>query len=272
MKSGILYVKDLFLNNELIKENQILQLIINKQNWISEYSRIKKIFKPIADKINPENATFVNIKSNWTILVGNTLSSIKIQKSTFYYNILVQRKFEKNYMEKIWMGKFDIQELNWGNIYYNQVWNIKDKKLGEFNYKLLCNIVCTRSKISRWNRNINENCTFCNLKQTVEHLLFECPRAKNLWVHIGGILNLNIRYKHLIIGNQVENEYVKNRNLLISYITYSIYKFWVMAENGKINFNTDNLTTFVKKDLFRRTLYNKENLFVQMCDKICSEL
>ena len=45
-----------------------------------------------------------------------------------------------------------------------------------------------------------------------------------------------------------------------------------MSENKKINFNNDNLTSFVKEDLFRRTLYNKEKMFVQFCDKICSEM
>ncbi len=88
----------------------------------------------------------------------------------------------------------------------------------------------------------------------------------------GEILNLHIRYKHLVIGNKVENDFIKSRNLLISYIKYAIYKFWVMSENGKINFNNDNLSCFVKKDIFRRSLYNKEQLFIQLCDKICTEL
>ena len=39
------------------------------------------------------------------------------------------------------MELFNIQEINWENVYKYQVWDIKDKKLGEFNYKLICNII-----------------------------------------------------------------------------------------------------------------------------------
>ncbi len=274
VKSGILYVKDLFINNELIKEERIFQTLRYKHNWIAEYSKVKKIFEKTIDKFNPQNATFINIKNKWDILVGNNIFSVKLQKSTFYYNILIEKKFQKNYMEHAWQRDFEIPEINWENVYYNQVWDIKDRKLGEFNYKLLCNVICTKSNISKWNRNINDKCTFCNLKQTVKHLLFDCPRVKNLWVNIGTIINLNIRYKHIILGNIVtkKNEFVKNRNLFISFVAYSIYKFWVMAENGKISFNNDNLLVFVKKDLFRRTLYNKEDFFIQLCDKVCQNM
>ncbi len=100
------------------------------------------------------------------------------------------------------------------------------------------------------------------------------PKGKNLWVNISTIINLNIRYKHIILGNifTEENELVKSRNLLISYVAYSIYKFWVMSENEKINFTNDNLVVFVKKDLFRRTLYNKAKFFIQLCDNVCQNL
>ncbi len=271
-KSGILYVKDIFCNNTLITENLLLQKLTCHINWIAEYSKIKKIFKPFLTKFNFRNAQFINIKNRWNILVNNKIYNTKVQKSTFYYDILIKKKFQKNYMENTWMELFNIQEINWENVYKYQVWELTDKKLGEFNYKLLCNIVATRSKIVKWNRNINENCTYCNVKQTVKHLLYDCTRVNNIWAIISRILKLDISYKHIILGNRVDNDTIKYRNMLISYIKYSLYKFWLLAENKKIDFKNDCLLKFIKKDLFFRTTYVRDQRFIEMCDKITNEL
>ncbi len=60
--------------------------------------------------------------------------------------------------------------------------------------------------------------------------------------------------------------------MLISYIKYSIYKFWLLAENKKIDFRNDCLLKFIKKDLFYRTTYIRDQKFIEMCDKITSDL
>ena len=103
-------------------------------------------------------------------------------------------------------------------------------------------------------------------------LLFECPRVQNIWILIGSILKVNISYKHLIIGNTGDSEAINCRNLVISYITYAIYKHWIMSENKKINFNTCDMMNFIKNDLFKRTLYVKDKRFVSICDKVIKGL
>ncbi len=173
-------------------------------------------------------------------------------------------------MENAWQRDFNI-EINWSNVYMNQVWNIVDRKLAEFNYKLLCNIICTRNIISKWNHRINNKCPVCGQTQTVKHLIFECDRVKNLWILIGSILKVNITYKHIVVGNKAENDYIKSRNLLFSYVAYGVYKFWIMSENQKVNFN-DSIQSFVKKDLFSRSINLNDQDFNKICDKIITEL
>ncbi len=68
------------------------------------------------------------------------------------------------------------------------------------------------------------------------------------------------------------NEITKYRNLLISYITYGVYKFWIMAENNKINFNTDSLHNFIKKDLFGRSVYLKDSNFNVLVNKVINNM
>ncbi len=271
-KSGILYVKDLFdQNGHLLNEQQILDILINKTNWISEYSKVKKMFKKIINHFDTKNAVYVKIRNIWTLLHNNSWYCMKTQRSTFYYNILVDKKFVKNYMEDTWAREFNI-DINWQNIYMTKIWKLTDKKLAEFNYKLICNILCTRTTISKWNKNINANCTYCGLRQTTKHLVLECPRVRNLWNLIGSILKLDITYKHIIIGNISTSETVQKRNMVISYVAYGIYKFWIMSENQKINFKLECIFKFIRKELFKRSLYLNDDVFKVICDKIIVEL
>ncbi len=217
-------------------------------------------------------APFINIKNTWTLRNGNALYNLRYQKSNFYYPLLIEKKFVRNYMEHAWERDFGIQKTAWPSIYMSKVWKNVDRKLSEFNYKILCNILSNRQLVSKWNRNIDNKCQFCNEIQNTKHLLYECPRVNNIWVLIGSILQVDIRYKHIVIGNEPSSDFIKNRNLLFSYIAYAIYKHWVQAENDIVNFNTSCLLSFIKRDLFSRTLYVKEKLFCNLVDKIITNL
>ena len=82
IKSGIFYVKDLYNENgQFIPEQNIIQKLSNKQNWISEYSLVKKIISRKRHDFDKKLARFINIKPNWTILVNNLLHSLKTMES-----------------------------------------------------------------------------------------------------------------------------------------------------------------------------------------------
>ena len=85
---------------------------------------------------------------------------------------------------------------------------------------------------------------------------------------MGSILQMNITYKHVIIGTVMSNDYVKTRNLLIDYLAYAIYKMWIMSENKLINLTNTCLATFIIRDLFKRTLYTKDKYFSMLCDRV----
>ncbi len=167
---------------------------------------------------------------------------------------------------------FNFESHQWHDIFYRNIWKLTDRKLAEFKYKILCNILANRNLISKWNKDITNKCPICHEIQNIRHLLYECPRILNVWGVIGGILKLDITYKHIVIGNLEKNEFVDNRNLLISYIAYSIYKYWIQSENKIINFNRDCILSFIKTDIFSRTLYNRDKGFIKICDKIIQSL
>ncbi len=166
---------------------------------MQEYYTVKKIVKKHCTKFNTYNAHFVNIKYNWSIINNNTIVCVKDKHSRLYYDILIRKKFQKNYMEKVWENLFGLEGLDWAGIYERNVANVRDNKIAEFKYKILTDIICPRNKISKWNPNIDEKCPFCKLKQDTLHLLYSCSRIKNMWVNVGSIIKLDIGYKTLFL-------------------------------------------------------------------------
>ncbi len=102
--------------------------------------------------------------------------------------------------------------------------------------------------------------------------LYECPRVFNIWELISTLLKVKITYKHIVIGNLEDNSFIYNRNLLITYISYSIYKFWVLSQNNLSDFKNDCLLSFIKKDLFMRTIYNQDENFKKQCDSLIKKM
>ncbi len=171
-----------------------------------------------------------------------------------------------------WERDFNLDKTQWKDIYDNRIWQLKDKKLAEFNYKILNNILCTKSLISKWNSRMTSLCPLCDKEHTVKHLLFDCMYINNIWTIIGSILKMNITYKHVVVGTVMNNEFVKARNLMIDYISYAIYKMWIMSENNVINLTSTCIITFIRKDLFKRTFYNEDKYFKMLCDKVIQNL
>ena len=105
-------------------------------------------------------------------------------------------------METEWCKKFqkEVLTIDWKNIYTRKVKHVQCMKLAEFNYKLLHNLVVTGYILSKWNKLISDKCIFCNLCDTVEHLLFDCNRIKAIWTKVGECLKIDINWSHIIIG------------------------------------------------------------------------
>ncbi len=89
-------------------------------------------------------------------------------------------------MENTWERVLDLEDISWDKIYRQKIWDLTDKKLAEFNYKVLCNILYTRAKLSKFKNNITEECPYCNEPQNTRHLILECQRVSHIWAIVGG--------------------------------------------------------------------------------------
>ncbi len=68
------------------------------------------------------------------------------------------------------------------------------------------------------------------------------------------------------------NEYIQARDFVINYITYSIFKMWIMSENNIFNLTNTCIISFIRKDLFKRTLYNDGKYFKLLCDRVIQNI
>ena len=227
--------------------------LINKRNWISEYITVKKVIKQYDGDFNTKQAAFINTENIYRkkcFLDDNGLSVLKTSNTKRFYEILIKLKSSRHFMEKVWSRKFKIciTIQDWSQIYFRRVKSIPCKKLAEFNYKLIHNLVFSGYIINKWNSSVPRKCTYCGELETIEHLLFSCRRVQNIWQTVGQILKLNITWQCIILGleDQYANKLNTARNIIITIITYSIYVSWLRCENSKHCYKYINLIKSIK--------------------------
>ena len=120
---------------------------------MSEYSIIKKDFKPFTKTFNTINAYHTNIHCNTFFFSGQKMVELKTAKSKLFYDIGVKMITTRHYMEKCWNVTFGHKYLHCEgkNIYLRKIKNIPCKKNSEFNYKVLHNLLVTGYILSKWN-------------------------------------------------------------------------------------------------------------------------
>lgn len=228
IKSGIIYIKDLFYTDgSLLPDFQIKNKLINTQNWIAELFLIKNAIKPYfkyGTLINNNK----NINTNFKIRMSN-LKYIDVRKQCAkdFYRLFVDIKFIKPITQKYWKRTFETQNvIIWKSIYEQKIINMCDKKVSEFNYKILNNLVTCKSNLMKWKLSDNDLCDMCGTnKQDTEHMLFTCPSIQSIWVSLKKVLKLNITWKLIVFGITDFGIQLSPRyNGIISVVCYCIYK------------------------------------------------
>ena len=231
MKSGFIFVYDMLDCNGNVKGcDEILGQLTIKSNWISEYTIIKSVLQQIISKININthmisaiNRVKIQPQKIYTV---EGIVTVDNQTSRFYYNCLVRQKFEKPNVITFWKRKYDMQSFHFKHIFTSKVLQVSDIKIREFNYKVLHRILPCGSYLSKWKPNISANCHFCEQIETIEHLIFNCPRIFSLWRAISVICKVNIKLKHIIFG--FLNEELTDLEYCISVVAYYVYKVWLI--------------------------------------------
>ena len=228
--SGIIFVKDVFTSDGVfVNETEILDRLLSSRNWISEYYIARKCITRVSKAFDCSKCIYINVNniySNCDIVYKNKRFDVSTLKSNFYYNIVVDKKSVRNYSEMYWQNLFGIKifESEWSDIYYENVWNLPVKKIGEFKYKLLHLLLPCKYTVSKWKQSVTSTCNYCNDTETVHHKLFSCRENIKIWRNVGRWCNIDIKWKHIVLGFREKSDNSLFYNIILSTLAFCIHK------------------------------------------------
>lgn len=253
IKEGIIYVKDLINENgeikndtELYKCNRVKHDILKEVYVIKRY--VIKRFKHVDVNIAP----YIKIKPLTHIIFENKLVQLKGIKSKIFYNMFTKKQKRRGHMETIYSREFNFDNLQhlWENIYLQKVCNLYIPKLCEFNFKILHNFLPCGLSLSKW-KNISQYCCVCGEIENIKHMLYECQRIKDLWGKFSVILDLEIKWKHIVCGfpKYSDSMIIRRYNLIITIIAYAIFKENSLCKFQELDYRNTNFGLKVKENV-----------------------
>lgn len=277
--SNILYVKDVFNENGVFKSLQeFSDILSNRSNWLCEYNIIRNVIKKKSILFDMKCCVFTRTDFVNTFNFHNGVHCILEKKCNFYYENMLSRKFKPPCHQSYLGRNYCVNKEYWPSIYTNKIKNMYDKRLSEFNYKLLNNILCTNSFLQKCKLRQNAECDYCDISnKDIKHLIFDCDNVKQVWHNLNNALKFIVKWKHVVIGFYVEtNPEVLFYNTIISYIAFKIYKFKMGCRiknecqdglklkqfvKNSLYMDMDNMLDFLKmKSMFKNTVKRLTNL------------
>ena len=107
----------------------------------------------------------------------------------------------------------------------NQLCSKIEIKLKKLNFKVMYGILACKSNLKTWRIKENYVCDICNSKQTIEHLLFECHRAVNLWNIFQDAYQITVNFSNIVCGFK---DYDLVYNQVVTLLSYLLYKEWLL--------------------------------------------
>ena len=161
--SGFIFVKDLFdESGSLLTERCMLQKLQVTSNWLAEFSILKKVLGCVTNKVHTKKVKYIQKSmEEKVIFLGNDISfNADPLKAKCICEVLVAKHYQRPYTEKPWekilIEKFLIVR---SKIYK---WNLKFqklKKIAEFKYKILMDILPCGEKLKKWNKSDQDTCS-----------------------------------------------------------------------------------------------------------------
>ena len=80
-----------------------------------------------------------------------------------------------------------------------------ERKVAEFNFQLLNNILCNKIFLKKIKKTESEMCHLCKIDiENNEHLIYCCENVKHIWKTTSKIVKFDINWKHICIGFYAE--------------------------------------------------------------------
>ena len=272
IKGKLKYIKDLVKDDgTLIDIQDLYDKLEQKCTIMFELYTIKRILSHRLKECDLSLAKYINKPNNY-IINGNKRYRISDQKSKFFYQLLKKPLCERNYMEPLLACEFKFINSNcvWKSIYTQKVIDVFDRKLSEFNFKILHSIVPSGYKLSKWEASVSPECQFCNKAETIDHMIFYCRRINNIWKTTGESLKIDIGLKVLKCGfiQRENSDKVKFLNMIFSKMLYTIFKCNSRSKFEKTDYGSVNVKNEVRLALCYYKGVLKDSRFGLFSEKI----
>lgn len=128
--------------------------------------------------------------------------------------------------------------------------------MAEFNYKIMHQILSCNYNLKKWGISDSDKCDVCYQKHDILHLVFTCVHSQKIWHLIQNLFDIDLNETNVIMGTYLG----KIHNFIITVISFTIYKEWIICRDAGIlrrDFNTRQF--FINELYFKIKIYNSIN-------------
>ena len=256
ISAGIRFICDLQFTNGKLDTNFLLENVQDKRNIYSEIFQLMKVLQPYKNLfIGLNHYPFMNPRA---VVISPIY---KVSECQDYYNKLIECKKQVHIIEK-WSNilGINIDENLRSQTFRTRVKNMPEKKLAEFNFKVLHYILSNGYLVSKWNSNISSSCELCGVDNTIYHMLLACSLAKHVWKQYENIFGITLSEGDIILGFKKDVSF----NYTVTFLSYQLYKFWLLNSATNSRRSVDNLIRQIQSDILTKVRVlgslNKTNL------------
>ncbi len=226
-----------------------------KVNILSELYKLNLALKPFKNLL--ANIKDSDTQEELTLFWHKNAQKMKFasSKSKFFYKCLIKDKITKPVSQNKWLCNLNMNNVDFETICIKKILLVKDKKIAEFNFKVLQYIIPCNVNLYNWKVKMTKKCKFCDVDEDILHLLFHCVYAGKVWKHVEESLHRPISINDVILGTGLDDELT----FTISLISYFIYKSWLTESfNNEVRI-LDNCI-----DVLRYFIKYKRNVYVNI--------
>ena len=144
-RSGLHFVSDIVDENGLKPLEWFYDTLRMKNNILCEYKIMLHIFKQAMKVFHFQDIVYQNVKITSKFdFISRKNVDISDVTSKFLYEIFVRKKFHTPIYQSFLSRTLNIERSSWFSIYSFKIQQIYDKKVAEYNFKLLNNLLCNK--------------------------------------------------------------------------------------------------------------------------------
>ena len=143
---------------------------------------------------------------------NNTAIPLKNCTTKTFRAAITCRTQTKPICEAFWNGKFKNLELNWNDIWKNNIKKVKEPRLMTINWKIISNVYPTKIFLHKIGKEMNNICDKCNVIDYIEHFFYTCKKVNQIWDEVNNILfqkyndTINISVTDVLFGFKHKDE------------------------------------------------------------------